>query len=104
MKTRRKVSKNVIREAVEGYLFVLPLLIGLIGLTLWPVIRSFMISFSEYNIVSPPKFVGFKNYTELFQDPLFWQSLKVTTIYSVISVPLGVVAGLAIALLMNQKV
>ncbi len=104
MKIRRRMSRNEKREALEGYLFVLPLLVGLIGLTLWPVIRSLMISFCQYNIMNPPVFVGGRNYIGLFHDPLFWQSLKVTVIYSVVSVPLGLVAGLAVALLMNQKV
>lgn len=104
MKIKRRMSRNERREALEGYLFVLPLLVGLVGLTLWPVIRSLMISFCQYNIMNPAKFVGGRNYIELFHDPLFWQSLKVTVIYSIVSVPLGLAAGLAVALLMNQKV
>jgi len=104
VKIKRRMSRNERREALEGYLFVLPLLVGLVGLTLWPVIRSLMISFCQYNIMNPAKFVGGRNYIELFHDPLFWQSLKVTVIYSIVSVPLGLAAGLAVALLMNQKV
>lgn len=104
MAIRRKISKNMMREAIEGYLFVMPLLIGLLVFTVWPVVQSLIISFCRYNIVSPAKFIGTRNYVELFHDPLFWQSLKVTTIYSIISVPLGLAAGLAVALLMNQKV
>lgn len=104
MRNRAKANKNAIREAVEGYIFVLPLLIGLIGFTVWPVVRSLMISFCKYNIITPPRYIGARNYVDLFHDPLFWQSLKVTTIYSIVSVPLGLVAGLAVALLMNQKV
>lgn len=101
---KRKVSKNVVREAIEGYLFVLPLLIGLLFFTVWPVFQSLLISFCKYNIITSPKFIGTKNYVELFHDPLFWQSLKVTVIYSIVSVPLGLGAGLLVALLMNQKV
>jgi multiple sugar transport system permease protein len=104
MGSRRKVNKNARREAIEGYLFVLPLLIGLLFFTVWPVIQSLIISFCKYNIVTPAKFIGAKNYVELFHDQLFWKSLLVTTIYSVISVPLGLAAGLGVALLMNSKV
>jgi multiple sugar transport system permease protein len=91
------------REAVEGYLFVAPLLIGLTVFAAWPMLASLAISFCKYDIFTAPKFVGVGNYAELFHDPLFWQSLKVTAIYSFVSVPLGLTLGLAVALLMNQK-
>ena len=91
------------RESIEGYLFVAPLLIGLTVFAAWPMLASLAISFCKYDIFSAPKFVGIGNYAELFRDPLFWQSLKVTAIYSFVSVPLGLTLGLAVALLMNQK-
>ena len=103
-KRRRPMSRAARQEAIEGVLFALPLLIGLLAFTAYPVIRSFVISFARYEIFSPPQFIGVQNYVDLFHDPLFWQSLKVTTLYSILSVPLGLVSGLAVALLMNQKV
>ena len=51
-----------------------------------------------------PRFLAFANYGEAFRDPLFWQSLKVTMVYSVVSVPLGLALGLFVAVLMNQKI
>lgn len=92
------------RESIEGYLFVAPLLVGLIVFTAGPMLASLAISFCKYNLFSPPKFIGVGNYTELARDPLFWQSLKVTMIYSFVSVPIGLSLGLAVALLMNQKI
>lgn len=68
------------------------------------MLASLAISFCKYDLFSPPKFIGLGNYTELARDPLFWQSLKVTMIYSLVSVPIGLSLGLAVALLMNQKI
>jgi len=92
------------RESIEGYLFVAPLLVGLTFFAAFPMIASLAMSFCKYDIFTPPKFIGGANYQELFRDPLFWQSLKVTCIYSFVSVPLGLTLGLAVVLLMNQKI
>ncbi len=97
-------SRMAKREALEGLLFAAPLLLGLLIFTLYPVLDSLYISFTKYNIFTPPEFIGLQNYRNLVNDSLFWQSLRITTIYSVISVPLQLVAGFAVALLMNQKV
>ncbi len=104
MKRKRNVSNLRKREAIEGYLFVAPLLVGLIVFTAGPMLASLAISFCKYDIFSAPEFIGLGNYRELFRDPLFWQSLKVTAIYSFVSVPLGLTLGLAVAILMNQKI
>jgi multiple sugar transport system permease protein len=66
---------------------------------------SIYLSFTRYNIVSPAKLVGFANYKMLLtQDPLFWQSAWVTVKFAMISVPLGIVAGVMLALLLNINV
>jgi multiple sugar transport system permease protein len=92
------------REAAAGYLFVSPWLIGFVLLTLGPMILSLYFSFTQYNIVDPPKWVGADNYTHLFSDPLFWQSLKVTLYFAVLSLPSGLVLGFVLAILLNQKI
>jgi len=92
------------REALAGYLFVAPLLLGLLAFTLGPILQSLYISFTRYDIFTPSTFVGLRNYKALLADRLFWQSLKITTIYAVVSVPLQLSLGLAVALLMNAKV
>ena len=104
MTAGRRSSRMRRRESIEGYLFVAPLLVGLIFFTAGPVLASLFISFCKYNIFAPPQFIGMQNYAELSRDPLFWKSLKITAIYSFISVPLGLSLGLAVALLMNQKI
>jgi multiple sugar transport system permease protein len=65
---------------------------------------SFGLSFFESDLLTQTYFVGFENYQELFQDALFWQSLKVTFIYAFCSVPLVTITALLIALLLNQKI
>jgi multiple sugar transport system permease protein len=93
-----------IRSTIEGYLFVSPWLLGLFIFTVGPVIASFWLSMTEYDIINPARFIGFSNYRVLLrEDPLFWQALKVTTIYTLGSVPLQLIFGFLIALLMNQK-
>jgi multiple sugar transport system permease protein len=62
------------------------------------------LSFQNWNLISPPEYIGFKNFTRLADDSLFWQSLKVTTNYTLVSVPLALVLGFLLALLMNTKV
>lgn len=98
-----KYSRLRTKEAIEAYAMILPLLVGLLAFNLWPMIRSFIISFQDYDVVNPAKYAGADNYMRLSRDPLFWQSLKVTTIYSVVSVPLGLLLSLLTALLMNRK-
>jgi multiple sugar transport system permease protein len=92
-------------RSLIGYLFIAPWLLGFIAFTLWPFLRSIYLSFTRYNIVTPPKWVGLANYHMLFtQDELFWKSGWVTIKYAIIAVPLGIVAGVALALLLNSNV
>ena len=100
---RRKMSLRARREAIAGYLFIMPWLLGLIIFTLGPIIVSLYLSMTNYEVVRAPKFTGFANYEFLFQDRLFWQALRVTSTYVFVSVPLGLVLSFAVAMLMNQK-
>ncbi len=92
------------REAITGYLFVSPWIISLLIFTAYPVIASFFFSMTDYNILRPPEFVGLKNFQNMFfEDPLFWISVKNTVYYALLSVPLGLLVGLLLAMLLNQK-
>lgn len=85
-----------------GYAFISPWLIGFLAFTAFPFVSSIYLSFTRYDIVEAPHWVGFANYhTLLTGDPLFWKSLWVTCKYGLLSVPLGIVAGVALALLLN---
>ncbi len=93
------------RENLTGYLFIAPWLIGFLVFTLGPFIQSFYLSFTRYNIVQPPKFIGLANYRMmLFDDELFWKSLWVTIRFALCSVPMVLVIGVLLALLLNSNV
>jgi multiple sugar transport system permease protein len=90
------------REAFHAYVFMLPAILGLLFFTLGPVLASLWLSFTEYNILTPPRWIGIENYTQMFQERLFWQALRVSAIYSVVSVPLGLALSLGLAVLLNH--
>jgi len=92
------------RNALAGYGFIMPVILGLVLFTALPMILSLYYSFTKYDILTSPKWIGFSNYKRLLTDHSFINSLKVTAIYAVVSVPLSMVLGLAIAVLLNQKV
>ncbi|MGY4687043.1 ABC transporter permease [Petrotoga miotherma DSM 10691] len=97
--TREKRRKSV------GLLFVLPGLITYFAWTLYPIIKSFIMSLYEWNI-NPNisnKFIGLENYIELFQDPKFYVALKNTIFYTLITVPGQMIFGFLVALLLNRK-
>jgi multiple sugar transport system permease protein len=89
---------------VIGYLFVSPWILGFLLFTGGPIIASFVISTYDWNLLSAPSFVGLENYNTLIHDPLFFQSMKVTILYTLGSVPLVLTAALLVAMLLNQKV
>ncbi len=92
-------------EAIAGILMASPWIIGFLVFIAGPMIISLYLSLTRWDLFTAPKFVGLENYiTLLTDDPTFIQSLKVTLIYSVVSVPLQVVVGLILATLLNQKI
>ncbi len=91
------------RESIAGYLFLTPWLIGLLCFVVGPMIASAYFSFTNYDVVNTPKFIGFKNFTEIFsKDRLFWPSLMLTFRYAIIVVPLSLLGSLLAAMLLNQ--
>ena len=92
------------REAVTFYFCVLPWVITFIVFTAGPMVYSLFLSFTNWNFLSSPAFVGLENYARLFSDPLFSKSLANTAFYTFGSVPLITFVGLLVAILMNQKV
>jgi multiple sugar transport system permease protein len=91
------------RKAIEGYLYIAPFLIGFLIFTAYPLLASLYLSFTNFNLISDPVWVGLENYTRAFTgDNLFWSSLERTGRYALLVVPLGVLASLGAALLLNQ--
>lgn len=93
------------RRARTAWWFLLPWGIGFLSFTLYPMLDSLWLSFTNYDILSPPRFVGAANYAAMLsRHSLFWQALKVTAYYVVGSVPVGTAIALALAILLNQRV
>nr|WP_315494283.1 sugar ABC transporter permease [uncultured Rhodoferax sp.] len=87
-----------------GFLFVLPFVLGVLGFKLFPFVMSFALSFTQYDFISPPQYIGLENYQELaLKDPLFRQSLSVTLLFVVLGVPLRVGFALFMAHVLNFK-
>ncbi len=102
MPEKRRISRRVLHQNLYGYLFLTPWLLGFFGLFLGPGLVSLFLSLTEYDVLSPPKFAGIGNYVRMFtDDDLFWPSLGRTFYYALISVPLGVLGSLLLAVLLN---
>ncbi len=91
------------REAISFYILILPWLIGFLAFMAYPMLRSLYLSFTSYNLLSPPQWVGLQNFERIFSDADFWQSLKVTLLYALGSVPGGTIIALALAMVLSQK-
>lgn len=101
---RRKLTLSE-KDALWGYLFVVPWIVGFLIFTLGPMIASLYFSFTKYNIIDPPQWVGLANYQRMFfNDPLFWHSLERTFYFAALALPLGLVFGLFLAVLLNQDI
>lgn len=99
---RRRTMRQ--KEALAGYLFILPGILGLLLFSAIPLGAALVISFTNYNILQSPRWVGLRNYTYAFTgDDLFWPSLGRTFYYVLLSVPLGILLSLGLALLLNQQ-
>jgi multiple sugar transport system permease protein len=102
---RRRRLDATRREAIIGYLFLLPWAIGFVAFIAGPTFASLGLSFTNYDLLSPPAFIGIANYQRLlFSDPLFWQSLVHTGHYALIFVPGAVLGALLLAVYLNQRV
>jgi len=105
LRRRRRLSVPRRREARAGLLFVLPWLVGLLLFTAYPVLAAVYLSFTDYNILQPPRWVGLQNYTTMLTaDPDFWLSVGNTGYYALLSVPLGLLSALLLALALNLRV
>ncbi len=105
--TIAKAAPRFLRnEALLGYLFILPWVLGFLIFTAYPMVAGLYYSFTEYHIFDEPKWVGLANYSRIFsgEDELVRVSIYNTVYYVLLAVPATVVAGIALALLLNQPV
>ena len=97
MKMKRK------KDTVKFFLFISPWIIGFLLFILIPMGMSLYYSFTDWDVLTKESFVGMANYAGLFQDPLFYKSLQVTGVYTLITVPLNVFLSLMTAILLNME-
>lgn len=102
--TTTRISRHKVRDQENwaGYGFILPWIIGFLGLTFIPMIALLYFAFAKYDLLSAPKFIGLDNFIAIFHDPKFYTSLKVTLKYVLISVPLRLIVALGVAMLLNR--
>ncbi len=92
------------RETLAGYGFLVPWLIGFLGLTVGPMIYSLYLAFTRYNLFTEPEWVGFDNFVRMFtDDPNYMQSVQITLVYVLVGTPIKLAAALGIALLLNYR-
>ena len=85
-----------------AFLFILPAAIGLILFYFWPLLRGMWLSFTAWDLLSAAEFVGFDNYARMFDDPVFWNAIRVTLIFVVLNIGIQTVVALTIAVLMQR--
>ena len=99
-----KLSRRRRQEAWVGLLFTLPWMISLIALTIYPILDTVYLSFTDYSILEAPKWVGLSNYEELFfKDAAVKPAVYNSLYYALLSVPIGLVLSLGLALLLNMR-
>lgn len=92
------------RQLIWGLAFCAPVIIGLLVFMAYPILASLAYSFTRYSVMKPPVWVGAANYAYLVHDKLFWKSLANTAYFAALSVPLGILVALGLAMLLNLKV
>lgn len=102
--SRRKLSRRTLRRNLLGYLWISPWLLGFLFFIFGPMIASVGFSFTNYRVINEARWIGLENYRyALFEDNLFWSSLAITFYYMLVSVPLGLLGSLLLAILLNQR-
>lgn len=97
------LRKAIRRNKIAPYLFLLPWLIGFFVITLGPMLYSFYLSFTDFNLLGSAEWIGIDNYVELFtSDPKYLESVRVTLVYVFVSVPLQLAFALLLAVLLNR--
>ncbi|MDR7320171.1 MULTISPECIES: carbohydrate ABC transporter permease [Catenuloplanes] len=95
--------KRYRRQDRSGYLFLLPWFAGML-FTIIPFFASLYLAFTDYNLLNPPEWIGLANFREMLADERLMRSLRVTVIYTVVSVPLSLAAALGVAMVLQQGI
>lgn len=98
---RRTPAGARARRLIPAYLFILPGTLLFMVWTLYPLLVSLVMSFTEWNLIKPSQFIGLENYRRALSDPVFWLALRNTLLYTIITVPGQMILGLGVALLLD---
>ncbi|HEO8418117.1 sugar ABC transporter permease [Niallia sp. FSL W8-0635] len=101
---RKRKKRRFNREAIAAYLFIAPTMLGLIMFYIYPAIASFALSFTRWNGISTPEYVGLENLIKLFTDSSFLRSIVNTAVFTFVSVPFTVIIAILIAVMLNQRI
>ncbi len=96
------MKNKKLKTDLAGYAFISPWLIGFIAFSVIPIVSSLYYSFTKYDILASPVFIGLKNFKDIAKDDLFWKSLKVTFFYAFVSVPARLIFAFFVATLFNR--
>lgn len=97
------LSKLNRKDERNGFLFALPWIIGFVCFSLIPLFTSFYYSFTTFNPIKPPEWIGLDNYNYIFNDPLVWKSLTNTLFMAFVSTPINLFIAMLLASLLNSK-
>jgi multiple sugar transport system permease protein len=101
---KNKLSRILGKENVAGYIFIAPFIIGLFAFTVIPFFTSLYLAFTDYNILTPPKWIGIQNFRRMFfEDKYFWTSFWVTFKFAFIQVPIKMLVSLGVALILSRN-
>lgn len=100
----RMIGERPLQKWAWVGFFLGPSLIGLMVFIVLPIVSSFWYAFNDWNLLSPPEFIGLDNFTALLNDRAFWSAMRYTVTFILMYVPVVFTLGLALALLLNQKV
>jgi multiple sugar transport system permease protein len=99
--TRRTPAKRR-DDTGLALLFIAPALIGFSVFMVWPTLRGIYLSFTKFNLLTPPKWTGLDNYVRMVQDPVFWNAIKVTVYYVIVNIVVQTAVALVIAVMMQR--
>lgn len=102
--SRRSMSAAQRRDLRDGLLFTSPFLLGVLTLWIGPMLYSLYLVTQDWNIITPPEYVGLRNFQRLWEDPLVAKSLGNTAYFTFIGVPLQLIVAFMLALMLNQNV
>lgn len=96
--------KRIANDTKWAWLMLLPNIVGFFMFMLVPVVVTFVLSFTNYDMLTPPEFIGLQNYENLIKDPIVWQVTGNTILYTLLTVPVGMALSLLLAVALDQQI